>query len=291
MSQIGGTLRTVLARANYVAIPGIYDAFSARLLEQMGFDCLYLPGNALGLSLVAGQPFVTLTETVDAVRKICGAVQVPLIADAGAGFGEPVHVVRTVRELEGAGAAAIHIDDQPYPKSPAYHRGKGGLAAASVLASKIRVASDARRSDDLMIIARTDTFKVTGSLNDVLERCRLYVDAGADALMVLNLTPDKAGAVRDALPDTPLLWFTAPSDAPPAAATLDAAGFAGGLYPFNTIASVAEAILDPWRDFAATGVPAMRSAPTLRETAQSVQAAIGMSELHAIENRDGQTDT
>ena len=126
-------LRRLMAAGGTLAAPGASDPFTARIIERAGFQAVYLGGNALGLSLAKGQPFVTLTETVDAAARIARVIEAPLIVDAGAGFGEPAHVHRAVIELESAGVAALHIDDQPYPKQARYHRGAGGLVGAAAL--------------------------------------------------------------------------------------------------------------------------------------------------------------
>ena len=137
----GARLRRLIGRGEILAAPGASDPFTARIIERAGFDAVYLGGNALGLSLAKGQPLITLTETADAAAKIARAVEAPVIVDAGAGFGDPAHVHRTVREIESTGAAALHIDDQPYPKRPSYHRGDGGLAPLEVAVARLAVAT------------------------------------------------------------------------------------------------------------------------------------------------------
>lgn len=280
-TMTGNRLRAIIG-SGFHAIPGIYDVLTACLIERLGFAALYLPGNALGLQLGAGQPLVTLTETVDATRRIAGALNVPLIVDAGAGFGAEIHVHRTVRELSSAGAAAIHIDDQPYPKQAAYHAGNGRVAHADELAAKLRTAKAARGEGDMLLIARSDVWKVTGSIEETIRRAQIYVEAGADALMILNLPAEHSATVRDAVPQTPLIWFATPSDAPPPAGDLAAAGFSLGLYPFDAIAAAAQAVVATWRDFATSGVP-LRPDVSIRSTVKLVQEAIGMDHYLDIE--------
>jgi methylisocitrate lyase len=252
---IGGParLRAMLA-AGFVMAPGASDPFTARLIARAGFDALYLGGNALGLSLAKGQPLITLTETVDAAAAIVRTVDAPLVVDAGAGFGGVAHVHRSVREIESTGAAALHLDDQPYPKSPSYHRGSGGLAPIALAEAKIAVAADARRDPDFVLIARTDALRVTGSLDAAIERAGRYANAGADAAMILDLAPDQVAAVRAALPGLPLVWIGAVAPPVPSAADLEAAGFALACYPMNTIAAIADAVGDLWAQVRATGI-------------------------------------
>lgn len=277
----GGGLRARIA-SGFLAVPGIYDPFSARTIESLGFSAVYLPGNALALHLGTGQPLVTLTETVDAARRIAAAIAIPLIVDAGGGFGAGIHVHRSVRELEAAGAAAIHLDDQPYPKRAAYHLGGGGVASAEEMVARLAVARAARRDPDLLLIARSDALKVTGKLGEMIDRARRYVEAGADALMILNLPFDQIAAIRECVPRVPLIWFATPSDTPPPAAALAEAGFGLGLYPFETFAAVAEAIRTTWCDYAEQGTP-RGSQSSIRVVAKRVQDIVGMPAFHNIE--------
>lgn len=253
MIGAGARLRDAM-RTGLVAAPGACDPFTARLIDRSGFGtALYLGGNALGLSLAKGQPLVTLTETAAQAGAIVRTSDRPLIVDAGAGFGGPAHVHRTVREIEHAGAAALHIDDQPYPKSPSYHRGAGGLAPAELMVDRLRVAAAARRDTDLLLIARTDALRVERSLDAAVERGRRYMAAGADALMILDLEPALAAAARAALPGVPLVWIGGVVPPVPSVEELAEAGFALALYPFNTIVEVAGAVSSLWKTARDTG--------------------------------------
>jgi methylisocitrate lyase len=254
-------LRERLLDGPIVVAPGVYDPFSARIVEGLGFGAVYLGGNALGLHLGVGQPFITLTETTDAVQKIRRVVSVPVIADAGAGFGDAAHAELAMRALVNAGAAAIHIDDQIYPKRAHYHRGQGRLADTDTVCEKLRAMSAARRRDETLLIARTDAWRITHAADATLARCRSYLEAGADALMVLDLTPDAAGLFRSTFPRTPLIWIGGIVEPIPTQSELAEAGFAMALYPFNTIGAITAAMLATWRDFGATGRPASAGRP------------------------------
>jgi len=286
MESPGARLRRLIARGGVLAAPGATDAFTARIIERAGFEAAYLGGNALGLSLAKGQPLVTLTETVHATAGITQAIEAPLIVDAGAGFGDPAHVHRSVREIEAAGAAALHIDDQPYPKRPGYHRGSGGLAPLDTAVARLSVAVQARRNPDSMIIARTDALRVEGSLDAAIARGKAYAATGIDALMVLDLGPENVAAVQSALPGLPLVWIGAVVPPVPSLADLGAAGFAIAVYPFNTIAAVAEAVTALWAHFADTGEIAQADALLLRLRGE-MQDIIGMQTYWDIEDRIG----
>src|SRR3546814_13170912 len=115
----------------------------------------------MALGLGKGQPFITLTETAAITARVTATTDLPVLVDAGAGFGEPAHVHLAVREIEAAGATGLHIDDQPYPKRAAYHRGEGTLVSPDVIAFRLRIAAPARRPAALAIVAPTAALLVT----------------------------------------------------------------------------------------------------------------------------------
>lgn len=174
-------LRDLLRGDGAVMVPGVFNAVTAMLAERMGFRALYLSGAALTASM--GLPdlgLVTLDEVARAVTYIARAVSTPLIVDVDTGFGEALNVVRTVRELEAAGAAAVQIEDQVLPKKCGHLAGKQ-LVPAEDMAKKVRAAAEARRDPDFVIVARTDARGVTG-LDDAVWRAQLYLEAGADVI-------------------------------------------------------------------------------------------------------------
>jgi methylisocitrate lyase len=242
-----------MAQGGCVAAPGAADPLCARIIARAGFDALYLGGNALGLAQAKGQPFVTLTDTVEATARISRTIDAALIVDAGAGFGGLSHLAGAVREIEAAGASALHIDDQPYPKSPDYHRGRGALVSIEASAARIRAAKSSLRDPETLLIARTDALRVAKSMDEVIARGHAVRDAGADALLVLDLSPADAPRVRAALPGVSLIWIGGVNPPIPTLEELNAAGFGAALYPFNTAAAVSAAIADLWGAFKATG--------------------------------------
>lgn len=248
------SLRRLLSTGAMLSAPGVHDPLTARLAEKAGFEAVYLGGNALGACLAKGQPLLTLTETVEQSARITRTTSLPLIVDAGAGFGARAHVHRAVWEIESSGAAALHIDDQPYPKSPDYHRGRGALASLEEAAGRIHVACRARRGEDFMVFARTDAFRVTGSLDEVARRCRAYAEAGADGLVLLDIDqPEQIAFIRKTVPALPLAWIGGVVPPVPGADALRRAGFAVALYPFNGIAEVADRVLTLWTALRRTG--------------------------------------
>src|SRR3954452_13527064 len=158
-----GRLRELLDGGEPVLAPGAYDALSARMAEQAGFGAVYMTGFGASASLL-GRPDIGLLsfgEMVDHARRLVQAVGIPVIADADDGYGNPLNVVRTVREHEAAGVAALHIEDQAAPKRCGHMEGKDVIDAAE-MAEKVHAAVEARRSPDLVIIARTDARAIEG---------------------------------------------------------------------------------------------------------------------------------
>jgi methylisocitrate lyase len=167
--------------AGPIAIPGAFNALTARLVERLGFRAVYLSGGAL--SAGSGVPDVgllTLTEFADEARRLTAATTLPLLCDADTGFGEALNVERTVQLFEGAGVAGIHLEDQLFPKRCGHLSGKS-LVEPEVMAAKIRAAVAARRDSDFVIIARTDARGVT-TFDDAIRRAKIYLAAGADAI-------------------------------------------------------------------------------------------------------------
>ncbi len=177
-------LRELLAGDRIVMAPGAYDAWSARMVEAAGFPAVYVTGYGVSAS-VLGAPdigLISFAEMVTAVRNVCAATSVPVIADADNGYGGALNVVRTVREYEAAGAAAIQLEDQVMPKRCGHMEGKQ-LIPRDEMAAKIRAAVYARRDSDTVIIARTDAIAVNG-YDDAIDRAVAYREAGADVIFV-----------------------------------------------------------------------------------------------------------
>jgi 2,3-dimethylmalate lyase len=161
----------------------VYDGLSARVAGSVGFDAVYMTG--FGTAAALGMPDVglaTLTEMAANVARVAEASGLPVIADADTGYGNPLNVQRTVRAYQRAGAAALHLEDQVFPKKCGFFEGKRVIPAAEHV-QKIKAACDARTDDSFVIIARTDALAVTG-WDDVADRVHAYRDAGADAVFV-----------------------------------------------------------------------------------------------------------
>ena len=202
MSNAASRLRQMLNDPEMVVAPFIFDAFQARIAQAAGFQAVYMTG--FGTAASRGFPDVgllTMAEMVQNVRYIANAVDVPLICDADTGYGNPVNVYRTVREYESAGAAALHIEDQVWPKRCGFLAGKQVIPMEEMV-PKVKAACDARRSSDFVVIARTDALAVNG-WDDVITRARAYREAGADLIFVDGIKTLDEDEVRTSFPSPP----------------------------------------------------------------------------------------
>src|SRR5437868_8227281 len=172
-------LRHLIARKAYTVVPGAYDTLTARLVEQAGFEAVYLTGG--GYSRASGYPdlgLLSLTENVRFIGLTVEAVGIPVIADADTGYGNAINVIRTVREYEKSGVAGFHIEDQVSPKKCGHYEGKEVISLDEMV-GKIHAAVDTRQDADMVIIARSDARAIEG-LQAAIDRVNSYLEAGAD---------------------------------------------------------------------------------------------------------------
>ena len=229
------TLRSRLARKPIVVAPGVYDPFTALVATQAGFETLYVSGAAVAYTRL-GRPdvgLVSMTEVVETLALVRDRVSAHLIVDGDTGYGNALNVMRTVREFERAGANAIQLEDQDFPKRCGHLDGKT-LIPAPEMCGKIRAALDARRSPQTLIIARTDAVAVE-SFDRAIERAAMYRDAGADVLFVEapRTRGDLARIVASLGGGLPLLANMVEGGKTPTlpAAELDAIGFSLVIFP------------------------------------------------------------
>ena len=252
-------LRDLLERPDLVIAPGAYDALSARLVEQAGFDAVYMTGFGASASLL-GRPDVGLlsfAEMVDHARRLVQAVRVPVIADADDGYGNALNVMRTVREYEAAGVAALHLEDQVAPKRCGHLEGKDVIPAEEMV-EKVQAAVQARRDPALVIIARTDARAVEG-LDAALDRAARYRDAGADMLFVEAPESEREiVAIAEAFPDTPLLFNAIDGGRTPLLEPdrLRELGFRLILWPVTALLAAAGAVREALAELRTGGTPA-----------------------------------
>lgn len=227
------SLRSRLTQPDALVALGAHDGLTAKLAERAGVEAIYHGGYALAAHHF-GLPDVGLVgraEVVESVRRMRGATELPIIVDADTGYGSEAGVWLTTRELEAAGANAIQIEDQVSPKRCGHMEGKEVIPAAE-MTLKVRAAVEARRSDETLIIARTDALQVTG-LDDAISRCNAYADAGADLVFVdTPRTHEEYAAIaeRCSAPGVANMSETGRSPAVPTS-ELEAMGYALIIFP------------------------------------------------------------
>jgi methylisocitrate lyase len=235
-----------------VLLPGVFSPLVARMAERIGFQAVYLSGGAL--SAGTGVPdigLLGLAEFTAAARSITDACGLPLLADADTGFGEALNVERTVHQLEAAGVAGIHLEDQQMPKRCGHLSGKS-LVDAGAMAAKLRAAVAARRDPDFVLVARTDARGVSG-FEDAVRRAELYLAAGADAIFPEALeTPEEFAEFARRVPAPLLANMTEFGRSPNLdAATLGAMGYKLILFPLTAfraaMKAAEETLLDLFR--------------------------------------------
>lgn len=177
------TLKKLLQRDKLLVAPGCFDGLSARLVQEAGYEAAYLSGGAVARSMgIPDIGLVSMSEAIERAAQVVAVVKIPVIADADTGYGNAVNLVRTVREFERVGVAAIHIEDQITPKRCGHLDGKEVIPLAEMEA-KLKAALAARTDSDFVIIARTDARGVNG-LDDAIERARAFAKLGVDAVFV-----------------------------------------------------------------------------------------------------------
>jgi len=238
-------LRKILEKEKALLVPGSYDAFSAKILKQAGFRVIYMSGSGVTASLT-GMPDVgllTMTEMVNQARNIVNAIDLPLICDADHGYGNPINVIRTVKEYERAGVAGIHIEDQVAPKKCGHFEGKQ-IIHAEEMVKKIEAAIHAREDPAFLLIARTDARAVAG-LDEAMVRARLYAQAGADMIFLeAPQSNSELKTITKELSDVPLLVNMVEGGKTPVLPFEDfeEMGFKIVLYPTSSIRTVAKTL-------------------------------------------------
>ena len=240
------TLKTRLSQPHIVLAPGVYDALSALIAEQSGFEALYLSGASIAYTRLGRSDvgLTTYTEVADTLARITERVALPVIVDADTGFGNALNVMRTVKGFERAGAAMIQIEDQTFPKRCGHLDGKAVVPVGEMV-GKLKAALDARTSNDTLILARTDALAVEG-LDAALARAQAYLEAGVDALFIEALrTPTQMSAVCQRFGNrVPLLANMVEGGKTPvqSAAALQAQGFKIAIFPGGTARAVAHTL-------------------------------------------------
>lgn len=276
-----------LAQPKLLLAPGVYDALTALVAEQAGFEALYLSGASIAYTRLGRSDIglTTFTEVQDTLARITERVQVPVIVDADTGFGNALNVQRTVRGFERAGAAMVQLEDQTFPKRCGHLDGKG-VVPVTEMVGKLRAALDARQRT--LVMARTDALAVEG-LEAALDRAEAYLATGVDALFIEALrTPEQMDAACARFAHrVPLLANMVEGGKTPVqdTAALQARGFRIAIFPGGTARAVARLLQDYYASLAAHG--STRPFQDRMLDFDGLNALIGTPELLAAGRRYG----
>ena len=260
-------LKDLIANGSFISAPGVFDPLSARVAEQSGANALYMTGYGVSASLL-GRPdagLVSYREMVDRVRAICEVTTVPLIADGDTGFGGLANVRQAVQGYESAGASAIQIEDQEYPKRCGHTRNRKVISTEDMV-RKIELACETRQSNAFLIVARTDA-RTEHGLDEALSRAEAYRSAGADVLFVESPESlDEMRMINEQLSGTPTLANMVRGGKTPmlADAELRALGYDIAIHPVYLLGAAVTAMREALKTLNATGEEAS-SAATLDE--------------------------
>ena len=251
------SLRARLARKEIVVAPGVYDGLTASLAAAAGFEALYLSGAAVAYTRL-GRPDIGLTsvsEMADTMALIADRVDLPVIIDADTGFGNALNAQRTMRLYERAGARALQVEDQTYPKRCGHLKDKS-LIPAGEMVGKVAAMADARASDETLIVARTDAIAVEG-LEAAIDRAGRYLEAGADVLFIeAPQDHDQMAVITRTFGDrVPLLANMVEGGATPItnAADLQERGFSIAIFPGGIVRAIARTAQDYYASLHSNG--------------------------------------
>lgn len=282
-------LRELLREPGIIVAPGAYDAISALIIQREGFPAVYLTGAGVtgGLLGMTDVGLITMSELVQVARNVAFAVNIPVVSDADTGFGNPINVRRTVREFGRAGVAAIHIEDQVWPKRCGHFEGKSVIPIID-MQQKIRAACEARENPEFVIIARCDAIAVEG-FEPALTRGEAYVEAGADMLFMecprtLKEVEEIARRFRDKIP---LFFNMADTGKTPyiPAQTLGEMGYKMVIYPGAARLAAVKAITEVMRELKRTGSTA--GAKDKMISFAEWTELTGLPQVQAMESRYG----
>ena len=272
-------LRAAIDAGEVVFAPLALDALTARIAERTGFKAVYLSGGALGYAHAVSEALLTLDELVNATRRVVARSDVAVIADAGVGFGDAVHMTRTITELEATGAAAVEIEDQVAPKRVSHHRGIEHLVPPAEMAAKVEYAVRARLDSDFLIIARTGAVR-NESFDDAVRRGNLYREAGADIVMLMPSTDEQWASAPKRI-HAPLATITSLDTR--TAEAWQTQGWSLVVDPFTAQVVAVDALRSVYERFVSEGATGTDPV-AIRDSYRTLSELAGLQPLYAIED-------
>lgn len=289
MSNKATEFRRLLDKPGILLLPGMHDCLMAKIVEAAGFSAACMGDGAVSVS-VLGQPdfgLYTMTEVVNRAREVCSAVSIPVMIDVGTGYGNALNVLRTVREIEAAGAGGVFFEDQTWPKKCGHLAGRTLISLAEMTA-KIRAAVDARQNPDLVIAARTDARAVEG-MPAAIERLCAYGEAGADVVFIDALeSMDDLRLAPQEIP-YPLMANMLEGGKTPylSASELEELGYKIVVWPETLMYAGFRAMLDVARELKATGTVSEETRDNMTDFLTLNNEFLGLPELYALEQKYG----
>jgi methylisocitrate lyase len=289
MRNMAQPLRKCLQQDTIVVAPGCWDSLTAKIVEDLGFPAVYLGGYAYGASSAKTEPLTTLTDISSFAYGISSNIDIPLIVDGNAGFGDSVHTYRAVLEFARLGISAIHIEDQVYPKRVLYHAGINEITDKALMVEKITAAVEARNSEnpDFLLIARTDAARGQRreqgeGAEEAIDRLNAYLDAGADMGMIFPYNEEEAKiAVREV--KGPLMFvYTEKDEFRPTVKELQELGFKLVIYPNTLTVVLAKYARESYLYLKEHGYTDVDTGEAV-ETREYIQRLIGLPKLYQFE--------
>jgi methylisocitrate lyase len=280
-------MRELMARPGTIMRPAVSDPFSARIAEDVGFECVGIGGFALGAHTCITEPQLTMTEIADEARRIQAAIEIPATVDVGAGFGEAIQVWRMAREFELAGVAGVQMEDQVFPKRAHYHRDyQEHTIDLDHMVEKINAFDEGRRNKDFVLMARPDSMRTHG-YDEAVRRANAYAKAGADLVMIFpNTLEETIRAPKDI--DAPVVYVVSHGNRVgrpvPTVNELADMGYKVASYAILSTLIAYRALHTTFKQLRTTGDAGLDLAEA-RGLRQSVEDLIGLPGLYEIEER------
>lgn len=278
-------LKELLKKEDIIVVPGCYDPLSAKIIERCGFQAAYLGGWAAGAHLTVTEPMTTLTDMVDIARKINVNLELPLIIDANAAFGDLPAVERTIKEIELAGVDAIHLEDQVVPKRVNYHKGVIDLISEDEMVRKLERALSVRKSKDFLIIGRTDAGRNKEEpFENAISRANRYAATGVDLMMVFPRNIEEVKRAPQEI-NSPLVYVASEGLGRPIPTPeeLKQYGYKMVIYPLTPILASYRSIRDIYIHLKKFGQSGMSQEETSR-LSKEIMETIAIPELIELEN-------
>lgn len=279
-------LKKMLDEEGIIVAPGCYDPLTAKIIEQCNFNACYLGGWAVGAHLTVTEPMTTLTDMSGVARKIATNLNIPLIIDANAAFGDLPAVDRTVREIELSGVSAIHLEDQVVPKRVHYHKGSIDLIPEEQMVQKLERALSVRRNQNFIIIGRTDAGRNSNEPFDhAIRRANLYASTGVDMMMVFPRNMDEVMEAPKKI-NAPLVYVASEGLGRPIPSPkeLESYGYKMVIYPISPILAAYKSVKEIYTNLYQTGKTGFAQEETSRLSAE-VLKTISIPELIALEEK------